>query len=315
MNAQLRRLHAWVTTMHGQRALVLWRVLTGCTILSQLLATLPQRHFLLGPNGVYPPDAARESAMFGVYSWVQTDFGFELLFFATMAATVVWTLGLLAPLSTVVVLVLWRSTIDRLPALGDGGDNLAHLLLIYALLCNLGGVKAERWCARLPQWARDIRAMLHNTGLIAMWMQVCIVYFIAGAAKLHGEAWRNGTALYYALSTEQFTLPGVVDPLLDAPALLTVLAYATIVFQVGFPFMVSLNRNARRLALLVALSFHLGIATVMGLTSFAFLMIAADLTFLTDDEVSTAAARMQRLWRRVRGGVENQQQTTRKQES
>lgn len=298
MNEHLRRLHAAITTMHGQRALVIWRVITGCTILAQLLSALPQRHFLFGPQGVYPAELARDGGIFGLYSMVESDLGFELLFFGSIAATVVWTLGLLLPVSTLVVLVLWRSTFDRLPALGDGGDNLAHLLLIYALLTNLGGVHARRWSARLPPWAQQLRAMVHNTGLVAMWVQVCILYFIAGAAKMHGEAWRNGTALYYALGTDKYSLPGLVDPLLDAPEMLTVLAYATVVFQVGFPFMVLLNRHSRRLALVIALTFHLGIATVMGLVTFAFFMIAADLTLLTDDEVSRAWSRIRRLWAR-----------------
>ncbi len=288
--------------MHGQRALVLWRVVTGCTILAQLLSSLPQRHFLFGPDGVYPEAFARDSGLFGLYSLVQSDVGFELLYFGSIAATLAWTLGLFVPITTLLVLVLWRSTFDRLPALGDGGDNLAQLLLIYGLLTQLGGTAAERWMKRLPAWVRDVRAMVHNTGLAAMWIQVCIVYFIAGAAKMHGEAWRNGTALYYALGTHKYSMPGVIDPLLDAPILLTLLAYATVVFQVGFPFLVLLNRHARRVALVVAFSFHLGIATVMGLTTFAFFMIAADLTFLSDSEVQAASSRIRQLWARVTKG-------------
>ncbi|MCR9165645.1 MAG: HTTM domain-containing protein [Nannocystaceae bacterium] len=300
MNDALRRLHRLVTTMHGQRALVVWRVIAGCTILSQYLSALPRRHFLLGQGGVFPAELAADTGMFGLYSLVQSDLGFELLYFGSIAVTLAWTLGVLAPLSTVAVLVLWRSTFDRLPGLGDGGDNLTHLLLTYALLTNVRGPGAQRWLDRLPTWARELRAMIHNTGLVAMWIQVCIVYFIAGAAKLHGEAWRNGTALYYALGTEQYSTPGLVEPLLDAPVLLTLLAYTTVVFQVGFPFLVSLNRHARRFALFVALTFHVGIATVMGLATFAVFMIAADLTFLTDAEVLSMRRRLERLWAKTR---------------
>ena len=300
MNERLHRLHRLLTTMQGQRALVLWRVVAGCTMLAQLLAALPQRHFLFGRHGVYPIEYATSTSVFGLYSMVDSPLGFELLFFGTIAAAVVWTLGLALPVSTVVVLVLWKSTFDRLPGLADGGDNLTHLMLIYALLTNLGGSRGERWLQRMPRWCRDIRAMVHNTGVAAMWIQVCIVYFIAGAAKLHGEAWRNGTALYYALGTSKYSMPGLVDPLLDAPVLLTLLAYATLVFQVGFPFLVALNPYSRRIALAIALSFHFGIATVMGLTTFAFFMIAADLTFLTDVEIEAASVRLRRVWFRVR---------------
>ena len=142
--------------------------------------------------------------------------------------------------------------------------------------------------------------MLHNAGLVAMWCQVCVVYFVAGAAKMHGEAWRNGTALYYTLSTDRYTIAQVVDPLLQSPVLLTSFALLTVVFQVGFPFMVALNRRSRLLALVMAVGFHLGIATVMGLTSFAFFMVAADVTLLSDREISSAAAFARRVGRRAR---------------
>lgn len=305
MNDALQRWHRLLTTMHGQRALVLFRVVAGCTMLSQLLAALPERHFLFGPNGVYPADVAADTAVFGLFSMVSSPWVFELVYFASIAVIVVWTLGLLLPFSTLAVLVCWNSTFDRLPGLADGGDNLTQLVLVYALVCNLGGPRSGGLLAKAPAWVKELRAMLHNTGLVAIWVQVCVVYFVAGAAKMHGEAWRNGTALYYALSTERFTLSGLVDPLLDSPTLLVAMALVTVVFQIGFPFMVALNRHARRVALVLAMGFHVGIAVVMGLTSFAMFMVAADLTLLSDQEVSNAAAFLRRRWRGVRNRFED----------
>lgn len=305
MNEILHRWHALLTTMHGRSALMLFRIVAGCTMLAQLLSALPERHFLFGPQGVYPADAASDVALFGLFSQTTSAWSFELLYFTTIAVVVVWTMGLLLPVSTFAVLVCWRSTFDRLPGIADGGDNLTQLLLIYALCCDLGGGRASRWLARVPSWARELRAMLHNAGLVAMWSQVCIVYFVAGAAKMQGEAWRNGTALYYTLSTDRYTIDQLVDPLLESPVLLTFFALLTVVFQVGFPFMVALNRRSRLVALVLAVGFHLGIATVMGLTSFAFFMVAADLTLLSDREVSSAAAFARRQWRRLRGTLGN----------
>lgn len=299
MNERLQRLHKLLTTMHGERALALWRVLTGCTILSQLLTALPQRHFLFGINGVYPLDLARQNAMFGLFSIFDAPIAFELLYVGTIVVAVAWTMGFLLPLSSIVLLVLWRSTFDRLPGLANGGDNLAHLLIIYACFCNIGGPEYRSWSKRWPQWMQELRAMIHNTGLVAIWIQVCIVYFIAGSAKMHGEAWRNGTALYYALSTEMYSSE-FIQPLLAAPVLLTFLAYSTVVFQVGFPFLVGLNRHARQVALCIALSFHIGIAVVMGLTSFALFMIAADLTFLSNREVLKATTALRSIRARAR---------------
>ncbi len=316
MSAVLRRLHGLLSTMHGQQALVLYRVIAGCTILLQLLAALPERHYLFGPNGVYPPELVRETATFGLFSLASTPWTFDLIYFGAIAITVVWTLGHLLPLTTLLVLLAWRSMHDQLPGLSDGGDNLTQLVLIYALACNLGGASRDGWWSRRPAWAQQLRAMVHNTGLLAIWIQIGLVYFVAGLTKLQGEAWRNGTALYYALSTEKFTIPEVAELLFEFPVLLTLLAYVTVGFQVGFPFLVALNGRSRQAALVVAVGFHLGIATVMGLTSFGLFMIAADLTLLSDGEISRAIARFESvrlgLWARLGLDKQNPQTMTRK---
>ncbi|MEM7156305.1 MAG: HTTM domain-containing protein [Myxococcota bacterium] len=294
MNA-LRRLAELATTMHGQRALEIYRVVAGCTILFQFLSAYPQRHYLFGPDAVFPREVAQQTANFGLFTNIDSVVVFELAYHGSILVTLLWTLGVLLPVTTLLVLVAWRSLIDRIPGLGDGGDNLTQLLLCYALLCNLGGPGVRSWLRRAPQWLRDLRAIAHNTGLVAIWGQICVVYLIAGMSKIEGEAWRNGTALYYVLSTERFTIPEVAQLVLDSPLLMTVFAYVTVFFQLAFPFAVAFNRHARRVVLLLAVGFHVGIATVMGLTSFGLFMIAADLTFLSDDDAARIHATSRRL--------------------
>ncbi|MEO0459948.1 MAG: HTTM domain-containing protein [Myxococcota bacterium] len=271
-----------VTEPQGLRALELFRMFAGCTILFQFASALPARHFLLGPNGVYPIELAQKTALFGLYGLAESRFTFDLIYFGSMGIVVIWIAGRALPWSTLAVFVVWRSMHDRLPGLADGGDNLIQLLLIYGALCDLGGVAARYG----PTWFVRARGVLHNFGLLAIWTQTCVVYLVAGTAKLQGEAWLNGTALYYALSTAEYTTPLLVGPLLESPVLLVLLAYLTMLFQIGFPFLVAAGERSRRAALVIAGSFHLGIVVVMGLTSFGLFMIAADSTFLSDREIS-----------------------------
>lgn len=58
-------------------------------------------------------------------------------------------------------------------------------------------------------------------------------------------------------------------------------------FQIAFPFFVFLNRSTRVLAVLVAMTFHLAIGSVMGLVTFAAFMMAVDLAIIGDDEYRT----------------------------
>lgn len=295
MKDSTRRVIRRITEPQSLRGLELFRWVAGCTILYQFASGLAARHFLFGPNGVYPLELAQETALFGLYGLVQSRFAFDLVYFGSMAVVVAWVAGWAMPLSTLAVLIVWRSMHDRLPGLADGGDNLIQLLLMYGLLCHLGGRAARS----RPRWFVRARGVLHNFGLMAIWTQTCIVYLVAGTTKLQGEAWLNGTALYYALSTDEYTTPALVEPLLESPVLLTLLAYVTVLFQVGFPFLVAGGAHARRVALAMAASFHLGIVVVMGLTSFGLFMIAADLTFMSDRDISHLQARLSSGWSAV----------------
>ena len=68
----------------------------------------------------------------------------------------------------------------------------------------------------------------------------------------------------------------------------------TILFQISFPFFFLLNRRSRIAILVVAMGFHLGIALLMGLLSFAVFFIAAELALITDHEYRTLGRALRR---------------------
>ena len=61
-------------------------------------------------------------------------------------------------------------------------------------------------------------------------LQLCFVYWFTAAAKLHPVWLSEGTAIYYALSLDQFTKPfGYV--LLGFPGLLRQLTHGTVLLE------------------------------------------------------------------------------------
>jgi hypothetical protein len=80
--------------------------------------------------------------------------------------------------------------------------------------------------------------------------------------------------------------------------LVLALSYATVAFQVSFPFLVFLNRYTRNFAIACGLLFHLGIGLVMGLITFALFLIAADLALVGDAEYRAIGRLVQRVVRR-----------------
>lgn len=163
------------------------------------------------------------------------------------------------------------------PGLMDGGDALASTATCFLLLTRCYSAFTVRRIRSEPVGV--IASVCNNTGLLLLVTQVVVVYLMAGLYKVQGQLWQDGTALYYILSVPEFFLPGVTPFVLQSDWVLVIGAYATVLASVFFPVLV-LFRQGRPLAVAVMLTFHLAIAVLMGLTSFALVMAAYDLLFV-----------------------------------
>jgi hypothetical protein len=280
-----------------------FRIVAGLTFIYQLLSVYAQRRYLFGPSGAYPyelflDDISRGS--FSLYGLSDSPLLFEIVYHASIAAAFAWLLGWRTRVLTPLLWALVWSLRERNPLLWDGGDNVMQLAMIYACFIDVSSrfsfdaVRRAKAPAQRTSMS-DLAAMAHNAGILACAIQICLVYGVAGLMKVQGETWRNGTALYYALRGGEFTWPGYSELIFENSTLLALLAYATVAFQVSFSFLLFLGRRLRVAAVLMGLSFHLGIMSMMALVSFGAFMMAVDLMFVTDAEYAAVGRAIGRL--------------------
>jgi hypothetical protein len=143
-------------------------------------------------------------------------------------------------------------------------------------------------------------AMLHNAAVLAIALQLCLLYGIAGLSKVQGETWREGTAIYYALRGGQYMWPGFSEMIYENVYVVVLLSYVTVAFQVSFPFLFFMNKVTRRLAIALSLLFHVGIMSFMGLITFSLFMMSVDLALLADDEYLALQRWLRRTSERLR---------------
>lgn len=267
--------------LHGLGVL---RVIAGSAIVYEYLHVYSQRGYLFGPNGVSPNDYASLS----LYGLVSERWQFEALYHMGALVTLVWTIGVSTRWLTPLTVAFWWSLQRTNPGIWDGGDNLMHLVLVYCCFADVG----QRWSIvpRTGSAVNDgslsarLATLTHNSAVLAIALQLSVLYTVAGTTKMAGESWRNGTALYYALRPAEFYLPGVSEGLWSSRELLTVAAYGTMYVQAAFPLLLFLNKYSRRVVIVLMVGFHLGIIAVMGLITFGLFMIAVDLSLVTDRE-------------------------------
>lgn len=146
----------------------------------------------------------------------------------------------------------------------SAGDYLFQHLLFFSVFLSDGITKTS-------PFKRDLDVSLHNTGIIALRLQICIVYFFAAASKLNDEDWMNGTAVGTILSVHGYSLPFLYE---GNVFLNKCLNYLVLTYQLLFPILVWV-RPVKKWFLLIGVLQHLFIAFFIGLPSFGFIMIVA----------------------------------------
>ncbi|MGW2676586.1 HTTM domain-containing protein [Streptomyces sp. NPDC001436] len=310
-----------------------------------LLREFPERRELYGPDGPWSWQLAERlvtgNHAFTVLLWSPSGWWFELVYGLAVAASALLALGWRTRATSVLFMVGVLSLQNRSVFMGDGGDNVIHLMAMYLVLTRcaqvwsldarrarlrgsasagaagpvlwgvlgavlaygaLGGrlsggwaaVFAALWTGAALWWlaeryepggerraALDVLAnLLHNTGMLVIMAEVCLIYATAGWYKIQGSRWQDGTALYYPLRLDYFTpWPELSGALAGSGVVVMLLTYGTVAVQVAFPFTV-LNRRVKNVLLGVMMLEHAGIAVLLGLPFFSLAMIAADAVFL-----------------------------------
>ena len=114
------------------------------TWLCFLLRELPHRHELYGPDGPWSFDLGKrlisETDAFTLLMWSRSDFWFELVYLLAVAAAVMMLLGWRTRTASVLFMVGVLSLQNRSIFMGDGGDNVIHLMATYLVVTRCGQV-------------------------------------------------------------------------------------------------------------------------------------------------------------------------------
>ncbi|MBN2910419.1 DUF393 domain-containing protein [Polycladomyces sp. WAk] len=310
------RIFRFLTTEHGLIGASLVRITVAAAILFYLLSNYTDRHLLWGTHGIWPYDDflryLRERHTFSLYQLSADRIYFEWVYHVTILVSLAYLIGYRTRITGVLLAVLYWSLFIRNPYITNGGDNVLRLDLFYLMLANTGAWfswDARRRRKRLDQTTcslpRQMFAVLHNAAVLAVMIQLAMVYFTSGMYKVMGSMWQHGTAIYYATRVNEFYWPGYSEWIWKYDIVVVLLSYSTVLFQVAFPFLL-LNRYTKYAAVAFAISMHIGIALFMGLIEFSWVMIGSEMIFLTDSDfrrigsaIVQGGSYMQQVWLRI----------------
>jgi hypothetical protein len=293
-----RLVGAWLRfwfAIDDTRPLELVRIATALVLFVGYASMAGHVAELFSDDGWVPMrDAAflRERTPLSVLYEITDPWRVRLLWGVCLGSTLLLAVGWRTAWVKWIALACHVSFMNRAPNICYGVDHVTSIMLWLLCFAPIGrafALDARRgvpWC---PAWLRSFDDARASACLRLMQIQMAIVFFFAGAAKLRGVDWWDGDAIWYALADQEFNgLP--LLPFAENMWLVNLLTYLSVVVELGYAFLIW-DRKTRPYALVGAVSLHLGIATMLSMILFGLAMIAGHLAF-------TPSAWIDRLQRR-----------------
>ncbi|MFF8448741.1 HTTM domain-containing protein [Streptomyces leeuwenhoekii] len=225
------------------------RIGCGATWLLFLLREFPHRHELYGPDGPWSRELARQliadNGSFTALLWLDGRVWFETVYAVAVLSGALLVLGWRTRTASVLFMVGVLSLQNRSVFVGDGGDNVLHLMSVYLVFTRCGQV----WSldARRARRARAVRARggrVRDRAGPALWGVLGLVLIAAAVTgRLDGDrfvpALLTGVWLAQALwwlagrrarDGETRTLLDVVANIAHNGALLVIMAETCLIY-------------------------------------------------------------------------------------
>lgn len=278
--------------------LSLIRVLAGSLLLYTHAVWSLDLEGFIGPNGWLPVEVIRtyshtppgadspDSTFWSVFYWIESTW---LLWTVHIFALVVFAclfLGLFTRAAAVLAYLLAVSYAHRVtPGAFFGLDKVNCMLAMYLMLGPCGARYSLDRILRMRRGDTSYPAESVTANLAIRLLQVhlCIIYLFSGIAKVEGENWSAGTAVWWAVANYEYQSFDMTW-LAAWPVLVAVLTHVTVFWELSYCCLVW-NCYTRPIVLWIAVGVHGGIALFMGMITFGLAMIYANLAFLRPETV------------------------------
>lgn len=277
-------------TKNNLRFVSLFRFVLGISLLAMYFIRFLDRDILLYENGLLGADLAKQylpEFYQTTISWVpSTDTAVFYTNIVYLIGLLFWVLGLFDRSLTWLLLMLHLALMRRNFTVIYGADLIATFWLFYLSFIRHGRYFSMRnlWRDKTYDfktfvgWSKEWSAdFVSSMGTRLIQVQLCVIYAYTGLDKMKGASWWDGSAVWKVLGNAQLA-PLDFSFVSHFPLFVAVTTFATVIFEVYFPFAVW--TQLRKPWLAVGLIFHGGAAFMMGLPFFSLVMVSSYLVFL-----------------------------------
>lgn len=288
--AWARASRIWHEFFHGAvdaRTGALVRIAYSAVLLVNIVAWYPDLATWFGERGVLPLEIAQkinDPDAWTLFQWLpQDDRTLQICYVIFVVQTVCLLVGLLTRASAACVFVWLVSFQNRNVLILDGEDTVFRLIGFFLILMPCGAAWSVDSALHRTLFRRRSPAPFPNFvpawSLRLLQIQMALIFFSAALCKMQGEAWIDGTALYYIARVDEFGRLPLPSGLFETPWLVRLITWSVIAVELVVPLLIWF-RETRRAALIVALLFHLANEYAMHLYLFHWIMLAGWMAFV-----------------------------------
>ena len=305
-HATARGWNAFFFEPRDPTALGLIRLSVGLLLVWNMLVYGFDLRDFLGSNGWADPEAIEFlRSRYTPFAWSFWSFVPDSMLWpvwlACLAVLGMFTVGYRSRVTAVLAWVIVVSTMRRVPVALFGFDQIISTFTLYLAATGASGqaVSIDRFLTRWKHAREALTRRLKtpaerrlafvdgrpeptisaNLGLRLIQLHLCLIYGMAGLAKLQGGAWWTGMALWGTVASGEFRLIDLTW-LAAFPWLLNALTHGSLFLEIGYPVLIWL-KPVRPLIIALVVSLHVGVGLVLGLTEFSLAMIAGNLAFVS----------------------------------
>jgi hypothetical protein len=287
----------------------LYRIALGLTLLADAALKVPYVKDFYGPDGLVSLEGTRHLevgrgiSLFSILP--QADETAIAVFALSCLAMLTMTAGLFTRASAAVVFLTLTSLHHRNPAILNGCDSLLRIMPLFLAMSSAG----ER--LSVDAWLRRRRGVAPRD-LVSPWahrmmqLQLSILYVTTVLLKFRGQAWIDGTALYYIVRLPEFArfpVPYLPEHLWALKAA----TWGTLVVESALGVLVWV-KELRRPVLCAGVLLHLGIEYSMNVPIMQWANLGAFTLFLEESDIERALRFLRRRLKWDKAAVESREQ-------
>ncbi|QDT14597.1 HTTM domain-containing protein [Alienimonas californiensis] len=198
-----------------------------------------------------------------------------------LGALALYTVGLGTIVTKWLAFVIVASYAQRAPMATFGLDQIETFLTLYLALAPCGAAYSVDALLRKRRGGGSSRNEVSPRTTVAtrlIQVHLCVLYTFAGLAKLKGEAWWDGTAIWKAISNLEYQTADLTW-LAAAEPVGHLITHVTVVWELTFWALVWRPR-LRPYVLAIGTGMHLGIGAFLGMWTFGLVMTFAYVAFV-----------------------------------